>query len=134
MIRTTLLAGLLLATAATASLAQQPAVDCKKATSTPELNYCAERAFDRADKALNAAYRATMARIDKSDLEVAPKAEWKKAVQEAQRKWITFRDADCDGAVAFEWFGGTGATSAVLGCKEQMTLARTKELQSRGNN
>jgi uncharacterized protein YecT (DUF1311 family) len=117
---------------ASPSLAQAPR-DCAKAVSTPEINACEADALDRADKALNIAYRATLARVDKADMEAAPRAEWRKAVQEAQRRWIAFRDADCDGAVAFEWYGGTGATAAVLACKRAMTEARTKELRERGN-
>ncbi len=109
-----------------------PKIDCSKAIATPELNYCEEVELEKADKALNVAYRATLARIDGAT-ELTPKVrkEWRQAVQDAQRKWIAFRDADCNGATAYEWYGGTGATVAVLGCMRQMTLARTKELQER---
>jgi uncharacterized protein YecT (DUF1311 family) len=83
---------------------------------TPELNYCEELELKKADKALDEAYRATLARIDgATELDAKARAEWRKTVQDAQRKWIAFRDADCKGAVAYEWYGGTGARLAVLG-------------------
>lgn len=109
-------------------------VDCGKATTTVELNYCEELELQKADKALNAAYRALLARIDRTtEHDGKVRAEWRKTVQDAQRKWIAFRDADCNGAVAYEWYGGTGATLAVLGCMREMTLARTKELRERND-
>jgi uncharacterized protein YecT (DUF1311 family) len=107
-------------------------VDCGKAVATPELNHCAELDFEKADKALNQAYRAALARIDgATELDAKVRAGWRKTLQDAQRKWIAFRDADCKGAMAYEWYGGTGATAAVLGCMTALTEARTKELQER---
>jgi uncharacterized protein YecT (DUF1311 family) len=127
------LAALATAIATTGPAAAQD-LDCGKAVSTPEITACAARDLDRADRGLNDAYRAALARIDKADMDPGPRAEWRKALQDAQRKWIAYRDADCDGALAFEWYGGTGASAAVLGCKHEMTLARTKQLKERGNN
>ncbi len=119
------------ATAASA-LTRAPKIDCEKATATVELNYCEELEFKKADKELNEAYRAALARIDRTTaLDAKVRAEWRKALQDAQRKWIAFRDADCKGAVAYEWYSGTGATLAVLGCMRAMTLARAKELRER---
>jgi uncharacterized protein YecT (DUF1311 family) len=109
-----------------------PKIDCGNANTTVELNYCEEQELEKADKALNEVYRTTLARIDKTTgLEPKVRAAWRKAVQDAQRKWIAFRDADCKGATAFEWYGGTGATVAVLGCTRAMTVERTKELRER---
>jgi uncharacterized protein YecT (DUF1311 family) len=109
-----------------------PKVDCRKATATVEMNYCEELELAKADKALNEVYRATLARIDGTTaLDSKVRAEWRTSLQDAQRKWIAFRDADCKGVMAYEWYGGTGATLAVLGCMRAMTLARTKELRER---
>lgn len=113
--------------------AQSGRLDCSKASATPEINACAERDLERADRKLNEAYRMMLGRIDKSDLTPPQRAEWRKSLQDAQRRWIAFRDADCDGVVPFEWFGGTGATAAVLGCKSAKTEARTKELSDRAD-
>ena len=122
--------GLLSASASAQS--GEPKIDCNKATATPELNYCEELELEKADKALNSVYRAALARIDgATELEPKVRQEWRQALQDAQRKWIAFRDADCNGPVAYQWHGGTGATVAVLGCMRAMTLARTKELRER---
>jgi uncharacterized protein YecT (DUF1311 family) len=32
-------------------------------------------------------------------------AEWKAELVAAQRSWVTFKDKDCKGAVAYERFG-----------------------------
>lgn len=55
--------------------------------------------------------------------------EWREALQDAQRKWIAFRDADCKGPVAYAWYGGTGASAAVLSCMVDKTVTRTGELK-----
>ena len=129
-----ILALLLAAGSATAASAQTsaPKIDCAKANATVELNYCEELELQKADKALNEAYRAMLVRIDRTTgLDPKVRAEWRKTAQDAQRKWFAFRDADCKGAIAYEWYRGTGATLAVLGCMREMTLARTKELRER---
>ena len=127
-----LLALLLALGVASPAFAQSaPTIDCGKATATVELSYCEELELQKADKALNEVYRGMLARIDKSGLDAKVRAGWRKTVQDAQRKWIAFRDADCKGATAYEWHGGTGANLAVLGCMRALTEARTKELQER---
>jgi uncharacterized protein YecT (DUF1311 family) len=128
------LALLLVVASASVSSAQPgaPKIDCRTATAAVELNYCEELEFDKADRALNEAYRGMLARIDRAtELDAKVRADWRRTAQDAQRKWIAFRDADCKGAIAYEWYGGTGATLAVLGCMRAMTLVRTKELRER---
>ena len=86
--------------------------------------------FARADAQLNQAYRAALARIaDAAGVEEKVRREWREALQDAQRRWIAFRDADCKGPVAYAWRGGTGATAAVLGCMIEKTTTRTNELK-----
>ncbi len=53
------------------------------------------------------------------------------AMRAAQRAWIAYRDADCKDLTAQEWSGGTGTTSAVLGCMTEKTMQRTKDLKER---
>ena len=43
-------------------------IDCRTAVSTPDLTVCASDAYDAADERLNAAYRAVIAFIDKTDV------------------------------------------------------------------
>lgn len=105
---------------------------CDDANSTYEMNICADRDFSRADKALNVAYKRAMAEASERDVEKPHSAaEYRAALRESQRKWIALRDADCKGLTAQEWSGGTGTTSAILGCMTSMTLARTKDLKER---
>lgn len=116
----------------------EPAIDCAKATATPEIAFCAEKDFKAADTALNDAYRALLAKIDASagsgDNAAATQARsWREAVTEAQRKWIAFRDADC-AAVGTAWNGGTGMGAAVSGCLAEATRARTAALKLRAQD
>ena len=129
------LAGLLVLAALVPAAGQGravPDVDCRKPQGTPEISYCAERDFERADARLNAAYRAMLGRVDTgTDFDAKAKASLKAAIQDAQRKWIAFRDADCREAIGQEWGSGTGGPYAVYTCMTEKTLARTKELESR---
>jgi uncharacterized protein YecT (DUF1311 family) len=107
-------------------------IDCARANSTVEMNYCAERDFAEADRLLNEAYSRALAQIAASDnpAPYAP-AAWEKEFRAAQRAWITFRDADCKGVVPMEWSGGTGTSAAVLGCMIELTKARANDLAER---
>ena len=104
-------------------------IDCAKAASTVEMNTCAERDFAAADRILNEAYSRALAEIAVSDnpAPYAP-AAWEKELRASQRAWIAFCDADCKGVVPMEWRGGTGTSSAVLGCMIDLTKARAKDL------
>ena len=127
------IAGLLLVLAGTpaalaATQAEELGIDCKKAVSTPEVALCANDAYEAADKQLNAAYRAATAAIDKADVPPDGRRDWRKALVEAQRRWIAYRDAECE-LVGFEWYGGTGRSGAMLDCARELTEARTKALK-----
>ena len=117
----------------TGAAAQTPnPIDCGNATSTVEMNYCADRDFARADGVLNDTYQKALAMIGRSD-NPAPytRAEWEKQLRASQRAWIAFRDADCKGLMPMEWSGGSGTTYAVLGCMIELTKARTQALRER---
>lgn len=105
------------------------AVDCRNATSTYEMNVCADEDFSVADAALNAAYQAALTKIKGQDAPAPYDAKaYEAAFRAAQRAWVAFRNADCGGVVPFEWTGGSGTTAAVLGCMVSKTETRTKEL------
>ncbi|WP_088342535.1 MULTISPECIES: lysozyme inhibitor LprI family protein [Rhodomicrobium] len=106
-------------------------IDCSKAMSTVEMNYCGEKDFDTADKALNEAYQRVIAMVSKSDAAPPYDAKsWETALRQSQRAWVAFREAECNGLVPMEWSGGTGTTSAVLACMTELTKARTKDLDA----
>lgn len=117
---------------AVAALATGPAVaaPCDAANSTVEINQCLDRELARADARLNDAYRGAMARVAATTgIDEKVRREWREALQDAQRRWIAFRDADCKGPVAYAWYGGTGAAAAVLACLIEKTETRTGELK-----
>ncbi len=117
--------------AATAGGADDAAtIDCDNAMSTVEMNVCAERELDAADAQLNAEFKNAIASIGKSSSEKPYDAKsWEASLRASQRAWIAFRDADCKDLVPYSWTGGTGTTSAVLGCMSAKTKARTAEIK-----
>lgn len=123
-------AAILICGAASAqSDADEPNIDCSKAETQTDLNICAARDFDAADKALNAQYkktRAAMVAID-ADLENDMKGA-EKALLKAQRAWVDYRDGECE-AQGFQARGGTMEPLLVSGCKADLTQKRTKELK-----
>jgi len=93
--------------------------DCTKATVQIELDYCANRDFEAADKRLNVLYRTL---FDRSD----PKR--RERLKAAERKWIVYRDRDCTEETA----GSTGGSIAPMEysvCLTEKTKARIRELE-----
>ncbi len=109
--------------------ADEPQIDCSKAEAQTDLNICAARDFDTADKALNAQYkktRAAMVAID-ADLDNDMKGA-EKALLKAQRAWVDYRDGECE-AAGFQARGGSMEPMLVSGCKADLSKKRTKELK-----
>ena len=96
----------------------EPDSPCAGVAVTSDLVDCLAKAKDKADAELNSVYMDLRKRLDGSDL---------KHLIEAQRIWISYRDANCS-AERELYDGGTGAFPAYLACVEGMTRARTKEL------
>lgn len=98
------------------------AQDCTAPQTQTDMNICAAKDFEAADKALNATYRKLRKRIKHN-------ADYTGALIKAQRAWIAYRDANC----AFQSIGSVGGTIhplLVAECQAGMTETRTKELQS----
>jgi uncharacterized protein YecT (DUF1311 family) len=131
--RPLLLAILIAMPVKTMARAQVPnPIDCNSAATTVEMDYCADRAYQKADEALNEAYRQALESVKSSEFDAPYDAKsWEKELRGAQRAWIAFRDADRKGLMPMEWTGGTGTTVAVLTCMIEMTQARTKALRER---
>ena len=118
--------------------AQDPQWNCANPQAQQEMNYCAGQDFERADAELNAAYRTAITGAQAADREFAgnqagpagrssePGEE--ASLREAQRAWVTFRDAQCRLA-GYEARGGSMEPMLYNGCRATLTRARTAELR-----
>ena len=91
----------------------------KSGNTTTDMVECIAGETKREDVRLNTAYRALMA-----GLSPARKAQ----LQEAQRAWIKFRDANC--SFYFDPDGGSLARIEGYQCELDATAARARELES----
>ena len=88
--------------------------------------------YEAADVELNRVWKEVLATIVPSEvLSAEQAAEWKAKLVAAQRSWVAFKDEDCRGAVAYEWFGGSGANAAIGACLYGHTVTRTDDLSGR---
>lgn len=110
--------------------AQAQEIDCANAMAQSELNQCAYQDWEAADVELNAAYKEAMALLQGWD-EGLPAAErgGAKALKEAQRAWITFRDQAC-AAEGYAMKGGSAEPLLFYGCMRLLTVERTAHLRS----
>lgn len=95
--------------------------DCDNATTQGDMNACAGRQYQAADKALNSVYQQITQRL-KAD------ADTQKLLVGAQRSWVTFRDAECEFAAS----GVSGASVYPLihlNCLTAQTTSRTQALK-----
>jgi uncharacterized protein YecT (DUF1311 family) len=91
----------------------------EKAETTPDNAQCFVAEFARQDAALNAAWKATLARL--------PAAE-RQPLTLAQRKWVAARDPFCK-AQSDQFSGGTIAPVVYVDCRVEATIRRTLWLQ-----
>jgi len=121
MIRTPLAAGaLLLALSGTASAADSPALQkcMDSANTTADMVTCNTKEAKVQDTRLNRAYKTALA---------AQEGPRKQQLQDVQRLWIKYRDANC--AFAGSATGGTIDQVNGSGCILDMTQTRAQELE-----
>ena len=98
-----------------------------------EMHVQADVDFKRADAALNATYRATMAAMKRNDAESDPTIRggitYQAALLAAQRAWLAFRDAECR-SEGYRYRGGTMQPTEVLGCMTTLTRQRIAQLKA----
>jgi uncharacterized protein YecT (DUF1311 family) len=133
--RALLLAGLILFALGFGSSpmwAQDEEVNCENAMAQSEMNFCANKDYEAADKELNAIYKKTMAAMKDTDKELGAINEnyvgAVDALKKAQRAWIDYRDGQCELA-GFEARGGSMEPMLVSGCLADLTKKRTAELK-----
>ena len=86
------------------------------------LDACAGAARDKADAALNGAYKQIVARL-------ADDPGKTKRLIEAEKAWIAFRDAECAFANS-DTEGGSIHSMEVTLCEEKLTNIRAQQLRS----
>jgi uncharacterized protein YecT (DUF1311 family) len=105
---------------------------CASAESNLALKECLGKAYQKADGELNVVWKQVLGTVDSADyLTPEQRDAWRKELREAQRAWVQFKEHDCNGAVLYEWWGGSGAGAAISSCLLGHTEARTKDLKSR---
>jgi uncharacterized protein YecT (DUF1311 family) len=107
-------------------------LDCSDPQSQSSMNQCAALDFQRADKALNVAWRDMVAYVRANNKDYGP--DWDKRpsgearLREAQRAWITFRDAHC-AVHGYEARGGSMEPLLYESCRAEVTQQRTEQLR-----
>lgn len=105
------------------------AVDCDKAVTTLETNECAAIEQHKVEAQLNDTYKRVIRQLDQADPESDQSiAATKKALIEAQRAWVKFREADCN-ALYELYRDGTIRTVMYIGCMQAHAEQRIKELK-----
>ncbi len=104
-------------------------VDCADAISQSDMNICAEEDWQEADQDLNTTYQDVMAAMQQIDADLPDDLSGAEdALRDAQRAWISYRDANCT-AAGFMMRGGSAEPLLVFGCLRELTLNRTQELR-----
>jgi len=105
-------------------------VDCDNAQMQIEINFCAEQEWIAADEDLNAAYRGARAHMRTIDADLPANLRGAEVqLRDAQRAWVTFRDAAC-AAEGFALRGGTAEAMVIYFCLARLTLQRTADLET----
>jgi uncharacterized protein YecT (DUF1311 family) len=103
-------------------------IDCSNPMAQVELTYCAEQDWIATDNDLNEAYKVAMAAMKAVDAGLD--ADQRGAVENlrnAQRAWITFRDAAC-AAEGYLMHGGTAEPMVIYSCRARLTAQRAEDL------
>jgi len=116
--------------AAQAAAAQR---NCDDPQTQAEMNLCASSDFERADDELNALWPQVIEAVRRADMELGPVSDGRVSgetrLREAQRAWITFRDAHC-AVVGYEARGGSMEAMLYNGCRARVTRERVEQLRS----
>lgn len=98
------------------------------ATTQQDMNICAEQDFQAQDANLNDAYASAKDLLKGIDADLSPEDQGAaKALLEAQRAWITYRDAGCK-AEAYMYEGGSMRPMVYSACLARVTATRAQDL------
>lgn len=111
------------------ALAQES--DCTDPQTQDDMTLCAVKDYEKADAALNEVWDEAMFIAQDEDA-LMPEGDtgpgYEETLREAQRAWITFRDAHCAYA-GFAARGGTMQPLLVNQCLARLTGERTTQLR-----
>jgi uncharacterized protein YecT (DUF1311 family) len=104
--------------------------DCEASThSNPQYKACVARAADKADAALNQAYKALQDKVRAAakDMSAQPDIQLND-LKDAQKQWIAYRDANCtfEDSLAF---GGTATGGNYSACLCALSLGRANDFE-----
>lgn len=99
-------------------------IECDYAGNQAQMNACAIRDFEMADKELNTAYKQLMNSL--------PKSKHNELKME-QRAWLKRRDPTCQKEANKEAEGGSLWPMLYLNCRSTLTEARIKKIQKWNN-
>ena len=96
----------------------------------PESLCIAQNRYDAADTQLNQTYQRILKKVELNDYKgyLVSKKLIKQTLVDAQRAWLSFRDAHCESHYRL-FSGGTSRNSDRLKCLAQLTSARTEQLK-----
>ena len=96
----------------------------------PESLCIAQNRYDAADTQLNQTYQRILKKVELNDYKdyLVSKKLIKQTLVDAQRAWLSFRDAHCESYYRLS-SGGTSRNSDRLECLAQLTSARTEQLK-----
>ncbi|SNY98236.1 lysozyme inhibitor LprI family protein [Halomonas sp. hl-4] len=98
---------------------------CDNESTQLALTECSAQAYQSADDELNEAYQALVSKLEKNPATL-------EKLRDAQRAWISFRDAEC----ALESGGVEGGSAQPMvrnGCLATLTQQRTARLREHAN-
>ncbi len=95
---------------------------------TPEIEYCANREFEKADRKLNTTYNQVIAQIKANPSTNSMGKPMLSQLIKAQRLWVSFRDAECDAHYTY-YIDGTIRGLMFVSCKTELTEQREKDLR-----
>lgn len=107
--------------AAAASADDADDIDCDNATTQIDMNICADKDYQTADRKLNDVYRKVMTALGD--------AGYRAKLKTAEKAWIQYRDTECTFEAA-QNEGGSIYPMEYSSCVTRLTGARTKELQT----
>lgn len=116
------------------SAAQACMEESESGYTTPGIQGCLSAEYEWWDAELNARYRELQAHAQIVDAEapiegLPPRPSDADALRDMQRAWIAYRDATCR-YEELQWWGGTGASGAYVGCLMRLTGEQALTLRS----